>query len=124
MGTFSIPIQVADETGSRYDLFDALVDTGASYTWIPQPALEALGHRPEHERDFELADGRLTTYGVKSIVVRVNGNETPTWVVFGDPGTSPLLGAVTLRELGLGVDALNERLVPVPGLLKGFRGVR
>jgi hypothetical protein len=68
-----------------------------------------------------MADGRLVAYGVKWIVVRVDGKTHPTPIVFGEPGTTPLLGAVTIQESGLAVDAVNERLIPVPGLLKGFR---
>ena len=121
MGTFTVPIQVADDEGSRFETFEAWVDTGASYTWIPRPALEALGHTPEGDRDFELADGRRITYGVKSIRLRLDGHATPTWVVFGEPGTDALLGAVTLQELGLGVDVLDERLISVPGKLLNHR---
>jgi predicted aspartyl protease len=121
MGTFTVELAVADDTGSRFESFEAFVDTGASYTWIPSPALEALGHTPEEDRAFEMADGRIVTYGVKWITVRVDGRTHPTPVVFGDPGTAPLLGAVTLQEAGLGVDALNERLIPIPGIMKGYR---
>jgi hypothetical protein len=33
-------------------------------------------------------------------------------------GGEPLLGAFTLEGFGLGVDPVNRRLIPVPGLLK------
>lgn len=121
MGTFTVSIDVADDSGERFETFEAWVDTGASYTWIPSPSLEALGHTPEQQRPFELADGRRVNYGVKEIRLRLDGRSTTTWVVFGEPGTTPLLGAVTLQELGLGVDSVNERLLEVPGLIKGFR---
>jgi aspartyl protease family protein len=121
MGTFTVPIVVSDGSGSRFESFEAWVDTGASYTWFPRPTLEALGHAPEGDREFELADGRKITYAVKEMVVRVDGKSTTTWVVFGEPGTDPLLGAVTLQEMGLGVDRLNERLVPTLGKLLNHR---
>ncbi|TMB66149.1 MAG: hypothetical protein E6J43_10810 [Chloroflexi bacterium] len=123
MGIFVVPIAVSDDSGSRFESVEAMVDTGASYTWIPRPTLEALGHTPEDDREFELANGRRISYGVKSIRVRIDSKSTPTWVVFGEPGTDPLLGAVTLQEMGLGVDTLNERLIPVPGRLGGPRRV-
>lgn len=120
MGTFTVQIGIADDSGERFETFEAFVDTGASYTWIPRPALEALGHTPEEDREFEMADGRMINYGIKWIRVRVDGKTHPTPVVFGDAGTAPLLGAVTLQEAGLAVDTLNERLISVPGLMKGF----
>jgi len=120
MGVFSVPLAVSDSTGSRFEA-DARVDAGASYTWIPRPSLEALGHTPEGEREFELADGRRIPYGVKEIRIRVNGGATTTWVVSGESGTDALLGAVTLQELGLGVDSSNERLISVPGKLLNYR---
>ena len=123
MGIFVVPIAVSDDSGSRFESVEAMVDTGASYTWIPRPTLEALGHTPEDDREFELANGRRISYGVKSIRVRIDSKSTPTWVVFGEPGTDPLLGAVTLQEMGLGVDTLNERLIPVLGRLGGPRRV-
>ena len=91
----------------------------ASYTWLPRNLLEGLGHEPEEDRDFVLADGRRVEYGIATALVRMDGRVKPTQVVFGDEGTEPLLGVITLEEFGLGVDALNERLIPTPGLLKG-----
>jgi predicted aspartyl protease len=124
MGNFSVALTVLDDSGARSEQLEAPVDTGASYTWVARPALEALGHTPDHDREFEMADGRKVVYGVKWITVRINGTEHPTPVVFGDPGTPALVGAVALQESGLAVDSLNERLVPVPGLLKGYRVLR
>lgn len=121
MGNFWVEIAIADESGSRFETLKTLVDTGATYTWVPRPTPEALGHSPEEDWDFELADGRMAKYGVKWITVRINGGAHPTPVVFGEPGTGALLGAVTLEESRLGVDAVNERLIPTPGLLKRHR---
>jgi hypothetical protein len=39
-------------------------------------------------------------------------------VVFGDPESEPLLGVFTLEGFGLAADAVNRRLISVPGLLK------
>lgn len=38
-------------------------------------------------------------------------------VVFWDEESLPLLGAVTLEILGLGIDPVNRRLIPVDALL-------
>ena len=49
--------------------------------------------------------------------IRVAGRETGTIVVFNDEDTLPLLGALALEALFLGVDPVRQELVPVDGLL-------
>lgn len=120
MGTFRVSVQLASPGGEPFESVEALVDTGASYTWIPRDLLERLGVRPDEERVFVLADGREVRYPVAWVRIRLDAGERiqPTLVVCGDLGTEALLGAFTLEGFGLGVDPVNRRLIPVPGLLK------
>jgi clan AA aspartic protease len=118
MGTFRVSIQIGRPGGDRFDVMEALVDTGASYTWIPRDVLEALGVRPDEHRVFVLADGREISYPVAWVRIGLDERSQPTLVVCGDPGTEPLVGAFTLEGFGLGVDPVNRRLIRVPGLLK------
>ncbi len=119
MSAFRVTIEIGDPKGERFEPVEALVDTGATYTWVPRSVLERLGVQPVRERPFVLADGRQVLYQMAWTIVRLNGEAQPTLVVFGTEDTEPLLGVVTLEEFGLGVDAVNERLIPTPGLLKG-----
>jgi len=118
MGAFRVAVEIVDPAGRRAEPVEALVDTGATYTWVPREILDRLGAAPTDERLFLLADGRQTTYPTAWVQVRIDGRTQPTIVVFGDPGTEPLLGVVTLEEFGLAADPVNRRLVPVPALLK------
>ncbi len=118
MSSFRVPFEIGDAEGKRWERLEGLVDTGATYTWLAASLLESLGIEPEEERDFILADGRRVPYRMATARVRLDGRVKPTQVVFGDEDTEPLLGVVTLEEFGLGVDAVNERLVPTPALLK------
>lgn len=118
MAAFRVRIEIGDPRGERFEPIEALVDTGATYTWVPRSILERLGLQPTEQRPFILADGREVLYGMAWTMVRLNGKLQPTLVIFGDEGTEPLLGVFTLEGFGLGVDAVNERLVPTPGLLK------
>ena len=111
-------MEIGDRPGGRFESLQALVDTGATYTWIPRDLLERLGIRPEEERPFVLADGRQVTYPVAWIQVRIDGRTQPTIAVFGDPASEPLLGVFTLEGFGLAADPVNRRLFPVPALLK------
>ena len=117
MGIFRYPIEVAAAPGGPYTTIEALVDTGASYTWIPGSALAQMGATPSFRMPFVMADGRQIERDMTTVVVRVDGRERHTPCIFGDEGTNPLLGVVTLEELGLGVDPVNRKLIPVPGVL-------
>jgi len=118
MGSFRVSIEIGDLAGQRFERIEALVDTGATYTWVPRDVLQRLGLEPEEKRPFILADGREMYYGVRWVGARIGGRFTPTIVIFGHPGPEPLLGVVTLEELGLGADPVNERLISIPGRLK------
>jgi len=116
MGSFDYPITLVGSEGEIN--LKALVDTGATYTWIPRPILERIGARPVRKMPFALADGRVVEYELAYVTVRVDGIEGPTICIFGDLGTEPLLGVVTLEEFGRGVDPINQALVPITGRLK------
>lgn len=121
MGIFRVPIQVGKREGDRFTSLDALVDTGAMYTWIPSDVLTRLGVVPEEEWPFELADGREVRYDVAWITIGIGKRTQPTIAVFGVPGTEALLGAFTLEAFLLAADPVNQRLIPVRGLLMAAR---
>ena len=117
MGAFREHVEIGDFAGDRFEEVEALVDTDATYTWVPRDLLARLGVTPEEERPFVLADGREVTYGVAWVRIRIDGRTQPSLCVFGELGTEPLLGVFTLEAFGLGVGPVNRRLIPVRGLL-------
>ena len=116
MGTFAVPIEVATKPEGPFIRLEAVADTGAFYSWIPAPTLRDLGAAPQAKRSFVLADGRTIERDVTQFLMRLDGQETYTWCVFGDEGTEPLIGAYTLEGFALTVDPINQRLVPIPRL--------
>ena len=117
MGTFHVEVEIGDPEGLRYDRVEALVDTGATYTSVPRPLLDALGVVPFERVPFVLADGRHVERDVGHTWIRVGLRAVITLVVFTDPGSPPLLGAYALEGLRLAADPVARRLAPVPGLL-------
>ena len=117
VGTFRYPIDIGPLTGGRFETVESLVDTGATYTWVPRGLLERFGIVPQERQPFILADGRRVEYDMAQERVRLDGRERFTVCIFGDEGTEPLLGVYTLEGFGLGVDPVNRRLIPVPGYL-------
>lgn len=117
MGTFKVEIEIGDATGERWERIEALVDTGATYTWVPANVLRRLGLQPQFRRPFLTADGRQIEREMAEAVARLDGEQRTTIVIFGDEGSVALLGAYTLEAFGVAADPVNRRLVPVPGLL-------
>jgi aspartyl protease family protein len=116
MGNFSVRVQIGDRTGERFETIEALVDTGSTYTWIPRDVLEQLGVTPEEQWPFVLADGRDVRYPVAWTLIRIAERARPTVVVFGQPGSQPILGVFALEGFRLAADPVNHRLVSVPAL--------
>lgn len=113
VGTFSIEITVSDQGQQMQERMAALVDTGATNTVVPANVLKRLGVQPHRTSAFQLADGRQIELEIGRAWVRVDGQQEFTQIVFGPPGTEPILGAITLEEMNLAVDPVAQKLVPV-----------
>lgn len=118
MDTFSVTIQVGNPSGERFEDVEMMVNTGAVTTVIPRSILEGLGIHPTKRETFEYAGGEQVQLDMAEARAVVEGRETYTWVIFGQEGESPLLGAYTLEGVFLAVDPYNQRLIPVVGSLK------
>ena len=117
MGTFNVEFEIGDFAGNRFERVEALVDSGATYTVIPSALLADLGVKPHRTMTFELADGSLIERDFGRVWVRLDEGEEVSPVIFGDDDDAPLLGAVTLENLGQGIDLVNQRIVPVKALM-------
>jgi hypothetical protein len=62
--------------------------------------------------------GREVRYPVAWMLMRMGERTQPTIVVFGEPGSEPILGVFALEGFRLAPDPVNRRLISVPGLLK------
>lgn len=113
MGQFNVTVTFFPDNGGTPQRLEAMVDTRAAYSVVPRPLLESLGYRPIRPQRVVLADGRVEEWTVGQIDVECEGRRATTPVLMGPPTSPVLLGAITLEALGLGVDPINRRLVPV-----------
>lgn len=113
MGQFKVALKLYPRNDGGPRGFDALVDTGAAYSVAPRPLLEAMGGRPLRTQRVVMADGRIEEWTVTQLEVECQGRRAATPILMGPPGSPVLLGATTLEELGLGIDPVNRRLIPV-----------
>lgn len=113
MGQFRVrlTLHLPEPSGPR--TVDALVDTGAAYTVVPRSLLEPLGYRGIRMQRVVLADGRIEEWPLSELVVEYEGRRVTTPVLISPSEGPILLGAVTLEALGLGIDPVHRRLVPI-----------
>jgi predicted aspartyl protease len=114
MRTFRVEVTVQNPVDpSRSATVECLVDIGAAYSQLPSALLESLGITHFDERPAILADRRPTSCRIGRAEFVHDGRQTPALVVFGEGEAPALLGAMTLEGLGLGVDPIGKRLIPV-----------
>ncbi len=114
MGTFSVKVTVLNPVDpSKSATVECLVDTGAAYSQLPSDLLDSLGITHFDERPAVFADGRRSLCRVGRAEFIYNSRQTPALVVFGERAAPALLGAMTLEGLGLGVDPIAKRLIPI-----------
>ncbi|MEK6851884.1 MAG: retroviral-like aspartic protease family protein, partial [Candidatus Thermoplasmatota archaeon] len=101
---------------------EMLVDTGASRTVIPRDVVDELGLRPEKRQKFTLADGTQITRDVAWIGIEHGGDSVHSLAILGEPGDSPVLGAITLEDLVLQVDPVAKVLRPAEQFLLATAG--
>ena len=95
-----------------------LVDSGATYTLLPEVIWRKIGLSPKREHTFVLADGRTVTRKVSECYIVLPQGEGHTPVILGEPGDEEaLLGVVTLEILGLVFDPFRRTLEPMRMLL-------
>ena len=113
MGVFKVALEIGDQQGQRYETVQALVDSEATYTTMPASLLDRLGIEPRASRTFILADETRIHRGFGQTWFRLKEQEEISPVVFWDEETTPLLGALTLAIFSLGIDPVNDQLIPI-----------
>jgi clan AA aspartic protease len=116
MGITYIKGEVAGAKGKRATV-RFLVDSGASYTLLPDTAWRHLGLKPKRAMAFSLADGTEVKRSISECHISLPQGEGHTPVILGEPGDEPLLGVITLEELGLVLNPFNRTLQPMKTLL-------
>lgn len=93
-----------------------LVDTGAMDSLAPGDELEKIGIQREGKMSYELADGTVKEYPYGLVRIEFLGETTAGRVVFGEPGSEPLLGVTALESVGIMVDPVNKTLKRLPAI--------
>ncbi|TSC66444.1 MAG: hypothetical protein CEO21_192 [Microgenomates group bacterium Gr01-1014_80] len=111
MGATAVSLKVKNPAKpSKVFEGEFLVDSGATYTVVPETVLKRLGIKPDDEEKFSLADGRIIKRKVGSALYEYEGKQRAAPVLFGEKDDSLLLGTFTLEALGLTLDPLKRKL--------------
>ena len=86
-------------------------------TSAPGSLLNQLGIEPESRESFKFGQGEVRTMAIGYARLRFAGKEVLTQVLFNEEGSQPLLGALALEGALMAVDPVEQRLIPVDGLL-------
>ena len=109
MGHVRQEVELTAEKSTRVRM---LVDTGATFSVIPEALAHAIGVKPRgRPYAVTLADGRRVKCASALVDYRIGKREAPGVILIGDVA-EPLLGVETLEALGLAVDPRKGRLTP------------
>ncbi len=112
MGETKLTIEVGNVKGDVFEPVEVTVDTGSTFSQIPADLLRRLGVPVLRTLESELADGSLETVHAGETVIRLEGQQITTAVIFAREGEPNLLGVVALETALLMVDPVRGRLVP------------
>jgi len=111
VGTFRVDFTVRNRVDGRERTLNGLVDTGASYTVIPEHILDELGIPRDEVELFSLADGSVQELAIGRAEMQLDARSRDVCVVFGTSREKILLGAMALEAFALAADANNRRLI-------------
>jgi clan AA aspartic protease len=118
MGLTDVTMSVKHPRGGNKSVsVKMLVDSGATYTVLPEFVWKRLKLRAQETIELSLADGTSVVRGIAEARFSFEGKERTSPVILGIADDLPLLGVVTLENLGLMLNPLKRQLVPIRALL-------
>ncbi len=77
-------------------------------------ALESIGLQVKAQRTYELADGSEVKMDSTTGDIEFMGEIVGGTIIFGDPGTEPILGVTALASVGIDIDPRSQQLKKLP----------
>lgn len=101
----------------RFEKLKLLVDTGATYSWIPRKALERLNVKAVGKRKFKVMSGAIVERELAHAFVEYGDEVAPTVVVFAEEGDATVFGLHGMESLGLEIDPVTRQVRKSEALL-------
>ena len=119
MGITYVDAEATGPTGKQAPV-RLMVDSGATYSLLPEDVWKAIGLEPTRAMNFSLADGTQISRNISRCWLSLEHGEDYTPVILGEPGDDGLLGVITLEILGLVLNPFNRTLQPMRAMLAGL----
>ncbi len=114
MATFTVKVKVWNPADpSRFAEVEAWADTGAAYSWISKARLEPLGVQKVRRLQFRAIKGHTIERDLAAVFLSAEDYTGDDNVVVAESGDLEVLGAHSLESLGLAVDPVHKKLVPL-----------
>ncbi len=102
-----------DEASIRNTHVDAIIDTGAAMSVLPQNVVERLGLRIRRTAVVTYADERKEERPIAGpVTITVCDRFMSTDCIVGPPMSQPLVGQIVLQALDLIADCANHTVAP------------
>ena len=111
MGFIYVDVTLRGPNGARS--VRMLVDTGSTFTWVPETLARELGARVIRPVSIKVADNRTVDRTLGELEIEIQGRMATRLVVFGHDADTALLGADTLEGLLFEVDPVGGKLRPL-----------
>jgi aspartyl protease family protein len=112
MGSFSAKLRVWNpDSPQKVEEIEAMVDTGAAFSWIHRERLERLGAEILRRVGFRAIDGSIERE-TAAVWVGSNGFKAPDIVVMAEPSDMEVIGVHTIEGLGLAADPVQKKRIP------------
>jgi predicted aspartyl protease len=113
MGSFSAKLRVWHPGApEKAEEIEAMVDTGAAFSWIHRERLERLGAQVLRRIGFRAIDGSIIERDAAAVWVASNGFTAPDIVVMAERNDMEVIGVHTIEGLGLAADPVQKKLIP------------
>jgi predicted aspartyl protease len=114
VSTFTVKVKVWNPADtSRFAEAEVWADTGAAYSWISKARLEPMGVQKVRRLQFRTIEGHTIERDLAAVFLSADGFTGGDNVVVAESGDWEVLGAHSLESLGLAVDPVHKKLIPL-----------
>jgi len=114
MATFTVKVKVWNPADpARFAEAEVWADTGAAYSWISKARLEPMGVQKVRRLQFRTVEGHTVERDLAAVFLSTDGYTGGDNIVVAESGDLEVLGAHSLESLGLAVDPVHKKLIPL-----------